>query len=291
MPRLDVSYVIITPVRDEEKYIEHTLRSVISQSTKPAEWVIVNDGSADGTGEIIERYASEHPWIRTVHRKDRGFRKSGGGVIEAFYEGLKSLRAKEWEYIVKLDGDLLLGETYFERCLEEFQANPKLGIGGGTILSNVNGTYILEPVPSFHVRGATKIYRRECWEAIGELIRAPGWDTLDEVKANMKGWETRCFPDIELYQQRPTGGPSGAWNDNVKNGLANYVSGYHPVFMLGKCARRILRKPMLLGSAGLFYGFLKGYAKRIPQVADEELIRYLRAQQMNRLLLRPSIWR
>ena len=38
------------------------------------------------------------------------------------------------------------------------------------------------------MRGATKIYKRDCWEAIGGLWVAPGWDTIDEVKANMLGW-------------------------------------------------------------------------------------------------------
>ncbi len=93
-------YVIITPIRDEEKFIEATIASVQAQTLLPAEWVIVDDGSTDRTGEIIDRYASQFPWIRVVHRENRGFRKSGGGVMEAFYDGFKALRCREWDFVV-----------------------------------------------------------------------------------------------------------------------------------------------------------------------------------------------
>src|SRR5271170_928945 len=106
-------YVIITPVRDEEKYIEVTIESVVRQTTRPVEWMIVDDGSVDLTGEIIDRYAAQYSWIRVVHRANRGFRKSGGGVMEAFYDGFNALQCKDWEFIVKLDGDLSFAAEYF----------------------------------------------------------------------------------------------------------------------------------------------------------------------------------
>src|SRR5437899_1241738 len=105
-------YVVITPVRDEEKYIGATIESVRRQTISPLEWVIVNDGSSDGTGDIIDRYAAEIPWIRVVHRPNRGFRKAGGGVVEAFYDGYKTLRPGTWDFVIKLDGDLTFAEHY-----------------------------------------------------------------------------------------------------------------------------------------------------------------------------------
>ena len=174
----DIKYVIITPARDEEKYIEGTIRSVIQQTILPAEWVIVDDGSKDRTSEILERYSTQFTWIHPVNRADRGYRKSGGGVVDAFYEGYGELTTTDWDFIVKLDADLVFGNEYFEDCFKKFIENPKIGIGGGTIYSNINGKYVKENCPPFHVRGATKIYRRDCWSAIGDLIRAPGWDTL-----------------------------------------------------------------------------------------------------------------
>jgi len=284
-------YVVITPVRDEEKFIERTIRSMVEQTIRPAEWVIVNDGSSDRTGEILDRFAREYEWIRVVHRQNRGFRKSGGGVVEAFNDGLRVMQAADWEFIVKLDGDLTFDPDYFERCFECFERDPKLGIGGGTISSVQNGQEQIEEVPHFHVRGATKIYKRVCWDGIGGLWVAPGWDTIDEVKANMLGWTTHSFPEISLHQQRPTGTSESRWKDLVKCGRARYVSGYHPLFMLSSCALRIFRRPFVWGSAGLMYGYLTGYIQRSPQVDDPRFIKYLRDQQMRRLLGRKSIWR
>ncbi len=286
-----IKYVIISPVRDEGKYIEFTLKSVIGQTVKPVEWVIVDDGSTDDTGKIIAGYANNHPWIRVVHRQNRGFRKAGGGVIEAFDDGYTCLHAVDWDFIVKLDGDLTLEEDYFKKCFEHFKANPKLGIGGGVIHNIINGYLKRETHPQFHVRGATKIYTHDCWNAIGGLIKAPGWDTLDEVKANMLGWETQSFFDIPVVHQRSTGSADGLWKNLVKNGRANYIAGYHPLFMLLKSIKRIIEKPYLVGSIGLLYGFLSGYIKGIAQVDDKALIDYIRQQQMNRLLFKESIWK
>lgn len=284
-------YVVISAVRNEEKYIERTIRCVVAQTIKPAEWIIVNDGSVDRTGELIDKYANEYEWIMTTHRDDRGFREAGSGVVEAFYEGYNSLLEPEWDFIVKLDGDLSFGSDCFERCFERFRANAKLGIAGAGIYDLANGKLKLEEAPAFHVRGATKIYRRECWDAIGGLVVAIGWDTVDEVKANMLGWETRTFANIKVIHHRPTGKADGTWRSLVKYGVANYVSGYHPIFMSLKCIRRAFKKPYVVGSLGLYYGFLSGYLKRMRRVQDRSMITYLRRQQMRRLFLKPSIWR
>lgn len=283
-------YSIISPVRDEEQYLEHTIKSVARQTVKPTTWVIVNDGSTDGTGRIIDSYAKQYRWIRASHRKDRGFRKAGGGVIDAFYAGYESVENEQWDFIVKLDGDLSFESTYFEECLQRFDRDSKLGIGGGAIWDLVDGVTKFEPHQLFHVRGATKIYKRECWCAIGGLIRAPGWDTLDEIKANMLGWKTQTFKELKVVHYRPTGAADGAWRNWVKNGLANYISGYHPLFMFTKCLKRLTARPYLMVSIGLMVGFLSGYIRKTPQVADRPLINYLRKQQLRRLFLKSSVW-
>jgi hypothetical protein len=144
--------------------------------------------------------------------------------------------------------------------------------------------------PPFHVRGATKIYRRACWEQISPLIKAPGWDTLDEVRANYFGWTTRTFTELPAVQHKATGSADGSWRNAFKNGRANYITGYHPAFMLAKCTKRMLRRPFVVEAAGLFAGFMSGYLKRLPRLADAETIRYLRNQQVRRLLMRTSIY-
>jgi biofilm PGA synthesis N-glycosyltransferase PgaC len=285
------AYVVVSPVRDEEEFIEQTILGVVQQTIRPAEWIIVNDGSKDRTGEIIDRYAQKHPWIRTVHRADRGKRVPGSGVMEAFYDGYNRLQFADWDFIVKLDGDVGLPVDYFEQCFERCNQDPKLGMCGGTMYCRNGDNLIREAHPAFHVRGPIKLYRRECWEAIGGLIKAPGWDTMDEVQANRHGWRTRTFTDIKVIHQRPTGAVQGFWRDGVKMGRAAYVCGYHPLFMMVKCAKRTLSKPYVISSIAHGYGFVSGYFKKIPRHADRASIHYLRTQQIRRLLLLESIWK
>src|SRR5271155_537145 len=144
---MNPTYVIVTPVRDEEKYIDSTIESVLRQTIRPVEWVIVDDGSTDRTGEIADRYAEQHSWIHVIYRKNRGFRKSGGGVMEAFYDGYNNLQSKSWDFVVKLDGDLSFASDYFEKCFAYFDRDPELGIGGGEIHHDVSGELKLEANP------------------------------------------------------------------------------------------------------------------------------------------------
>jgi poly-beta-1,6-N-acetyl-D-glucosamine synthase len=284
-------YVVITPVRDEATLLPATIESMIRQTVLPQEWVIVDDGSRDETGIIIDEYAARHRWIRAVHRADRGFRKSGGGVVDAFNDGYQQLSSTAWDFIAKFDGDLTFEPDYFEKCFEEFDRDPKLGVGGGRICYFVDGIRRTETAPSFHVRGATKIYRKKCWDDIGGFWPAPGWDTIDEVKANRLGWSSRSFAHLFLVHHRNTGSADGLWLTLVKYGRANYICGYHPVFMVSKCVRRLVQRPFVVASFGLMYGFLSGYIKHIPQVDDRATIDYLRRQQLNRLFRRQTIWR
>jgi poly-beta-1,6-N-acetyl-D-glucosamine synthase len=290
-PNEMIRYVIITPVRDEEKFIESTIEAVRRQTLQPAEWVIVNDGSTDRTGELLDRAAVTLPWIRVVHRTNRGFRKAGGGVMEAFYDGYGTLQCKDWDFLVKLDGDLSFAPEYFEKCFEYFRGDPKLGIGGGEIHHDVVGTLKLEENPRFHVRGATKIYRRACWEAIDGLWRDSGWDTIDEVKANMLGWKTYSFADLRLLHHRFTGSEDGLLRDRVKHGKVCYTSGYHPLFVVASCARRLTQRPYVLGSAAILYGFLKSHFNHTPRLEDKSYVAYIRGQQLKRLFGMQSIWR
>lgn len=284
-------YVVVTPVRDEETYLPLTVESILRQTVRPVEYVIVNDGSSDRTGEIIDRYARDHSWIRAVHRKDRGSRKWGGGIIEAFYDGFHALTCNDWDFMSKLDGDLSFDHNYFESALRKFEDIPTLGIGGGFLYHLDNGRKQLEEHPSFHVRGGTKIYRRACWEAIGGLWVGPGSDTVDEVKANMLGWGSMSFRDLQIRHHRWTGASYGRWNGMAKDGTTDYVSGYHPLFFVAKTLARTFRKPFVVGSLALGYGYLQACLRREPRVDDPAMIRYLRQQQMARLMGKHTIWK
>lgn len=286
------SYIIITPVRNEVQYIEKTIISVTNQSILPYEWIIVDDGSTDGTSDLLDKYCANFDWIKVVHRKDRGFRASGSGVVEAFYDGYKLIDHNDWKFLVKLDGDLSFSNDYFENCMKEFELNSKLGVAGGTVYKSVDGQLLVDSPgdPAFHVRGATKIYRHDCWDAIKPLVSAPGWDTIDEIKANMLGWPTVTFRHLSVLQHKPTGSADGKMKDHFKNGKANYNTGYHPLFMFLKFIKRFIKKPYSILPVALFCGYLSGYIKRTPRMLDSKIICYLRRQQLRRIIFLPSIY-
>jgi glycosyltransferase involved in cell wall biosynthesis len=289
----NIHYIVITPVRDEVDYIKDTIKSMSVQTILPTEWIIVDDGSTDGTSALLDKVTPEYNWITVIHKDNRGFRAAGGGVVQAFNAGYEVINKLAWDFIVKLDGDLSFAPDYFEQCFNVFNNELDLGIGGGSVYQQLeNGDIKLDSVgdPPFHVRGATKIYRHDCWKKIQPLVVAPGWDTIDEVKANMHGWKTKTFLSLKIIQLKPTGGVDGNWRNWFKNGRANYITGYHPVFMLLKCVKRFFQKPYVLCGIALMTGFFSGYLLNVEQIEDRNAIRYLQKQQMNRLLFKPSIY-
>jgi len=287
-----VNYVVITPVRDEESCLPFTIESFAKQTIIPQQWVIVNDGSTDATGRVADEAARKYPWITVIHRENRGFRKPGGGVVEAFNCGYELVQNGSWEFIAKVDGDLSFEPDHFEKCFAKFDHDTKLGLGGGLVWEYVDGKVVVGSPgdAAFHVRGATKVYRRECWQQIGGFIQSMGWDSVDELKANMLGWHTYTFKDLKVVHHKLTGAAEGFWNNVIKLGLANYVTGYHPLFMILKCVLRLREKPYLITSIGLCVGFFSGYLRKVPRVDDEPLIRWVRNQQIRRLCFRSSLW-
>jgi len=288
---MNMDYVVVTPVRDEEAYLPKTIESMVAQTILPRQWVIVNDGSTDSTGQLIDDAARQYPWVRGVHRADRGSRKWGAGIIEAFYDGYHALGATNWQFMSKLDGDLSFEPDYFERMLDKFHGDPRLGVGGGVLYHEEGGRRVLEKNPEFHVRGGVKIFRRECWESIEGLWVGPGSDTVDEVKANMLGWTSKSFLDIQMTHHRFTGSSWGRWGGLVKDGKIDYVTGYHPLFLAAKSIIRLFRKPFLIGSVAHVYGYLSARIQRMPRVDDPKVIGYLRQQQLARLFGGNTIWK
>src|SRR5688572_10738185 len=124
-------YLLVTPCRDEAKYARRTLDAIVNQTILPALWIIVDDGSKDETPAILKEYADKYPWIRVITRGDRGDRKLGGGVIDAFYSGYDTINPDDYEYVTKLDLDLDLPKGYFEELMNRMEANPRIGACSG----------------------------------------------------------------------------------------------------------------------------------------------------------------
>ena len=181
-------YCLISPARDEERYARRTLDSVVAQTIRPALWVIVDDGSKDATPAILAEYAAQHDWIRVVRREDRGHRKLGGGVIDAFYAGYETITPTDFDYVCKLDLDLDLPPIYFEELMRRMVADPRIGTCSGKPYMELHGQLVSEGCGDDHSVGMVKFYRTACFEQIGGFVRELMWDGIDGHRCRMLGW-------------------------------------------------------------------------------------------------------
>ena len=278
-----VKYVIISPVRNEERFIEKTIFSVISQTLIPVEWVIMNDGSTDRTKEIIEKYSGEFNWIKCISIKDKGFR-AGVGPSEAFNEGFRHI-SKDFDFLVNLDGDITFEQDYFSMLLQKFIVMPKLGIASGKMYYLENNKMVLYRTSDSSVIGASKVYRKKCFEDIGgRLDSSISWDLLDELKAQISGWETRSFPEVAFIHHKRIGSMSGnQFKMYFNEGKILYFYGYHPLYFLAKSLYRGLEKPYFVRTFLMLLGFLTSFLKRTPQFDRKDLINFLRKKQIEKL--------
>ncbi|MCB0805052.1 MAG: glycosyltransferase family 2 protein [Bacteroidales bacterium] len=276
-------YIIVTPVRNEEDYFGKTLESVANQTIKPKEWIIVNDGSTDKTPDLIDDYRSQYSWIKRVDRPQNDHRP-GPGVVLAFYDGFEKRTDKNFDFVIKLDADLSFEPDYFEFLLNEFAQNPKMGMASGTTYNVFGENLVIDKMPEDHVRGAAKMYRKECFDQIGGIQVVLGWDTLDELKAQMLGWETRSYKHLVLKHYKPIGFKQ---KNTLKRELLagerlNYL-GYHPLFAILKCFYNLRRKPFLVGGALMFAGYLGAVLGGGEKNPDKEMVKFYRKKQMKRL--------
>ncbi len=286
---MNSKYVIVTPVKNEEKFIGQTINAAINQTIKPQQWIIVNDGSTDGTGEIIQHFAAKFPWIQEIQNQKSDLRKVGGQA--ALMRGLSLVNMNNIDYFIRMDGDVTFDPNFFECIFQKFEDDPKLGIASGVCYVQERDGLVEEKHPRFHTRGPLKIYRIECFKAIGGLDPEEGWDTIDEIKANMLGWQTGSFPELKVYHLRKTQTASGVLRGYRNVGKVSYYAGYHPIFMLFRSIKNMFSKPYIIGGINMLLTYFEGYYKGLAQVNDEALIKYLRKQQMNKLLGKQTIWK
>lgn len=246
----------VIPTYNEERFIAETLESLVNQTCVPEKIVVVNDNSTDKTGEIVDVYAEKYPFIQQVFNFSENKHLPGSKVIRAFQKGFETLD-NQYDIIVKLDGDLILPKDYFEQIIAAFQANNQVGMVGGVAYIEKNGQWILENLTNLdHIRGAFKAYRKKCFEQIGGLKPAMGWDTVDELLARFYKWEIVVLPNLVVQHLKPTG---STYNKIARynQGEAFYNLGYGFWITVIASLKLALRKqkPML------FIDYLKGFFK------------------------------
>jgi glycosyltransferase involved in cell wall biosynthesis len=254
----------------------------VAQTVTPMAWLVVDNGSTDGTAAYVQELARAHPWIRLVHSEPVEGLVRGAPIVRAFHRGLEALEGRP-DVVVKLDADVSMEPDYFERILLEFESNPTIGIasGGGHELDE-DGVWRLRPVAPVQAWGANRAYRWECLQAVLPLEEAMGWDGIDQVKADAHGYWTGTIATIPFKHHRfegeRDGDPRAGW---AAQGRASHYMGYRFSYLLLRAAHHSRRDRAALA---LLRGYVGAALSRSPQCTDVELRKRLRRQQRLRAI-------
>ena len=271
---MKIKYIIISPVRNEEKTIEKTILSVINQSLRPLKWLIVDDNSSDKTVDIINEYCSNYPWIECIKNKDVKLNEKGARIATIINTYLKFINEK-YDFFSKLDGDVQFDSDFYEKISKAFIINPNLGIASGAL------TYNGKKEKNMYVdltRGATKFYRLECFLEIGGLLATTGWDTIDNIQAQQKGWETKQL-DIDFEHLKEEGKSQGYFYKYYNIGKYCGKIPYHFWYMILKATYTLNKKPIFFSSLFLFMGYMNTRFINKQRPFPEEVSLYFRSKQ------------
>lgn len=276
--------VLISPCRDEAKFMRRTLDSVTQQTVPPTLWIVVDDGSTDDTPRILAEYAAKFPYIKVVTRTDRGKRAVGPGVIEAFYAGVAATSLDDFDYVCKLDLDLDLPHRYFEILIDRMEKDPRIGTCSGKpyFPHPETGQLVSEGCGDETSVGMTKFYRTDCFKQIGGFVRQVMWDGIDNHRCRMLGWRAVSWdePEIRFTHLRPMGSSQvSLWTGRKRHGFGQYFMGTGPLYMFASAVFRAARRPLLVGGLGMMVGYLEAAWKKSARYDDAEFRRFLRRYQ------------
>jgi biofilm PGA synthesis N-glycosyltransferase PgaC len=278
---MSLSCAAVTPVRNEPDNLRSLYACLTQQRLSPMAWIIVDNGSLDETPEVASRLARENDWIQAIAIPGDERARPGAPIVRAFHAGLEALASRP-DVILKLDADVSFDADYLSRLVQAFADDPSLGIASGTCLELEDGEWEPQAVTGDHVRGATRAYRRECLEDVMPLEERVGWDTIDELKATVLGWQTRIVGDLTFRHHRSVGARDGARSARWRAlGSASYYLGYRFSYLLLRALHRARRDPAALA---MISSYLGAVVRREPRCADERIRTYLRSQQTLRRL-------
>jgi len=277
--------VIVSPCRNEEATLGRTIACMRAQTRPPIEWVVVDDGSTDRTPEILEQAAREISWLRIVTRPDRGSRKLGSGVIDAFNEGLASVQC-DYEYLAKMDVDLEFSPAYLERMLERFRDDPNLAAASGKVFRPEGQGFVEEFMIDEMVAGQFKLYRREAFEKIGGFVSEVMWDGIDFHRARIEGFRTVSLPDKELritHLRLMGSSDRNIYRGRVRWGRGQWFMGSSFAYVVASGVFRMRERPILLGGLLIIVGYLLAAFRGERRYDDLDFRRELRRWQYRRL--------
>lgn len=283
--RRHVSYVLITPARNEAAFIEKVIESVIHQTVLPMKWVIVDDGSTDRTAEIVGGYLAKHPWLEIVQmpqRRDRSF----AAKVQAFNAGYERVKSLGYQVIGNLDADISFQNDHFEFLLAKFADDVRLGVAGTVFTEEGYDSSRDSFEGRKHVSGQCQLFRRECWEEIGGYIphRAGGIDWMAVTTARMMGWKTESFRERSFRHYRHLGtAERSVLSSSFSYGEKDYYLGGHPMWELFRVAYRTTKHPYVVDGLALGMGYCWAFLRRTPRPVSRELMAFHRKEQMAKL--------
>jgi len=278
------AYVLITPARNEVEFIARTLESMVVQTAPPLKWVIVSDGSTDGTDDLVRRYMSDCRWIellRMPERKERHF----AGKVHAFRAGYERVADSHFEIVGNLDADVSFEPDHFEFLIVKMAENPRLGVAGAPFREG-GYQYDYRFTNIENVWGGCQLFRRECYESIGGYVPVPGGgiDHIAVLSARMRGWQTRTFPEkVCLHHRKMNTASQGALKAKFKLGAKDYSLGNHPLWQLSRVLYQTSQRPLLVGGLALGAGYFWSLIRRASIPIPSDLVAFTRREQMQRL--------
>jgi len=277
-----MNYYIIIPAYNEEKYIALTLQSILSQTVLPKKIVVVNDNSTDKTAEIVSTFIKENPFISIINSTSEAIHLPGSKVIQAFHKGFETLDSN-YDFIVKLDADLILPNNYFETIISHFESDSTIGMVGGFAYIEKNGSWILENLTDKdHIRGAFKAYRKDCLFQIGNLKPAMGWDTVDELLCKFYSWKVVTDASLKVKHLKPTGANYNK-TARYKQGEAFYTLGYGFLITAIASAKLALMKKKPLLFIDYIIGFWKAKTANKSLLVTPEQARFIRKYRLQKM--------
>jgi len=278
-------YVLVTPARNEEAFLEKTIESMIRQTHLPLKWVIVDDGSTDATAAIVRRYLPGHTWMELVQmplRRDRSF----AAKVGAFNTGYERVRDLPFEIIGNLDADISFEPEHFEFLVGRFAEDSSLGVAGTVFREEGYNSETDSFEGHKHVSGQCQLFRRQCWRDIGGYIphRAGGIDWMAVTTARMMGWKTNSFREKWFFHHRHLGtAERSVLASSFSYGEKDYYLGNHPIWELFRVAYRAAKPPYIIDALSLGAGYCWAFLRRTPRPVSAELMAFHRKEQMSKL--------
>lgn len=284
----DAHVLLVSPVLNEASHIERVVAAMARQSRPPDLWVVVDDGSTDGTLDLVTALAADVPFMRVLCAPRRGQSDVGDRLerafeAQAFNWALRHVDLGTFTHVGKLDGDIELPPRYLQLVLAAFAERERLGLAGGTIEEPIGpaGAWVPVRVPAYHVHGALKLYSRACFEAIGGIVERLGWDTIDETRARMLGYETSSL-SVRVRHHRPAGSAQGVLRGRARAGHCAYIVRYQPWWVALRSLEVARRRPIGVSALAFIYGYVRAAATRAWRVDDPAFKRFARAELRRR---------